>query len=115
MAALKPLGLDRQVEVVEDGEEALEFMQRRGRYADRAPGNPAVILLDLKMPKVDGLELLREVKADDEMGSTPVVVMTSSTEQSDVEESDRLNRPWPGPVPDARRTAGWPSSANHRS
>lgn len=90
LAALKPHGLDRNVQVVEDGEEALEFMQRRGRYADRIPGNPAVILLDLKMPKVDGLEVLREVKSHSETSSTPVVVMTSSTERSDVEKSYKL-------------------------
>jgi len=90
LAALKPYGLDQRVEVVEDGEKALEFMHRRGRYADRAPGNPAVILLDLKMPKVDGLEVLRDVKTHPEMSSTPIVVMTSSTEPSDLEESYRL-------------------------
>lgn len=90
LAALKLHGLDRNVQVVEDGEEALEFMQRRGRYADRIPGNPAVILLDLKMPKVDGLEVLREVKSHSETSSTPVVVMTSSTERSDVEKSYKL-------------------------
>jgi len=74
---------------VKDGEEGLEFLRRRGRYAD-AP-RPAIILLDLNMPKKSGLELLAEIKADENLRRIPVVVLTSSRAQHDVERSYDLH------------------------
>jgi CheY-like chemotaxis protein len=78
------------IEHVADGAEALDFLHARGRFAGRARGNPTVILLDLKLPKVSGLEVLREVKGDPELRPTPVVVLTSSREEKDLVESYRL-------------------------
>src|SRR5262249_2860999 len=80
-------------DVVRDGEEALDYLHRRGAHKDRPPGEPAVILLDLKMPKVGGLEVLREVKsshAAESLRCIPVVVLTSSREAQDVRECYRL-------------------------
>lgn len=67
-----------------DGAEALDYLHCRGAYAGRQPGNPAVILLDLKMPRVDGIEVLRQLKADPVLRMVPVVVMTSSREDRDL-------------------------------
>lgn len=78
------------VSLVRDGEEALDYLHKRGRYSGLADGNPVVVLLDLKLPKVSGLEVLREVKADPGLRSTPVVVLTSSREESDLVESYAL-------------------------
>lgn len=72
---------------VRDGVEALDFLQMRGKFAGREPGNPAVVLLDLKMPRLDGLEVLRHVKSDDTLKSTPVVMLTSSQDERDIRES----------------------------
>lgn len=72
---------------VRDGVEALEFLQMHGKFARRAPGNPAVVLLDLKMPRLDGLEVLRHVKSDDTLKSTPVVMLTSSQDERDIRDS----------------------------
>jgi CheY-like chemotaxis protein len=90
LAALAEHNLANEVVVVRDGAEALDYLHRRGRYKDRGPGEPAVILLDLKMPKVDGLEVLREVKNDAELRKVPVVMLTSSREEQDLVESYRL-------------------------
>jgi CheY-like chemotaxis protein len=84
LEALQEYNLANEVEVVRDGSEALDYLYRRGPYQDRTSGNPAVVLLDLKMPKVDGLEVLRKIKSDVELRSIPVVVMTSSREESDI-------------------------------
>ena len=73
-----------------DGVEALDYLYKRGSYADRADGYPVVILLDLKMPKVDGLEVLRVVKSDPVLRLIPVVVMTSSREEQDLIRSYEL-------------------------
>ena len=70
--------------------EALDYMNARGRFADRPRGNPAVVLLDIKMPKMDGLEVLKRMKADEGLRSVPVVMLTSSREESDLLESYRL-------------------------
>ncbi|MEJ2699646.1 MAG: response regulator, partial [Desulfuromonadales bacterium] len=78
------------VEWVKDGEEALDYLYARGQYADRNPSELAAILLDLKLPKVDGLEVLRIIKSDDALKFTPVVVLTSSREEKDLIESYRL-------------------------
>ena len=72
------------VVVVRDGAEALDYLFKRNAYANRTGGNPAVLLLDLKMPKVDGIEVLRQVKGDPQLRTIPVVVLTSSREEQDL-------------------------------
>jgi CheY-like chemotaxis protein len=89
--ALRKHNLANRLFWVKDGAEALDFVFCRGAYADRDPSRPPkLILLDLKMPKVDGIEVLRQVKADARVRAIPVVVMTSSNEEKDVVESYRL-------------------------
>jgi CheY-like chemotaxis protein len=88
--ALAEHRLANEVVHVRDGAEALDYLYRRGQFADRGPGQPAVVLLDLKMPKVDGLEVLRTIKADPELRVIPVVVMTSSSEEGDLVRSYEL-------------------------
>ncbi len=89
--ALRTNHLINPVHVVRDGEEALEFLFRTGRYADRPPASgPKVVLLDLKLPKVDGLEVLKRVKSDPTLQNLPVVMLTSSHEERDVIESYEL-------------------------
>jgi two-component system response regulator len=91
LRALKKQGLANKVQWLHDGAEALEFIFASGAYAGRSVNNrPKVILLDLKLPKVDGLEVLRRLKADASTKSIPVVVMTSSQEEQDIVESYRL-------------------------
>jgi two-component system response regulator len=86
--ALRKSKLTNLIHVVRDGEEALEFIFCQGPYSGRKIENgPKVILLDLKLPKVDGLEVLKRIKGDPRTKSIPVVVLTSSKEQSDVVES----------------------------
>jgi CheY-like chemotaxis protein len=76
--------LVNEIVVVNDGAEALDFLFCRGRYANRSTGNPALVVLDVKMPKVDGLEVLREIRADARLRLIPVVMLTSSREQADI-------------------------------
>ena len=90
LMALADYNLANEVVVVSDGEEALDYLYRRGDFKSRHPGNPVVMLLDLKMPKVDGLEVLRAIKADEQFKTMPVVVLTSSREESDLAESYQL-------------------------
>jgi len=90
LAALAEHKLTNQVVVVGDGVEALDYLYRRGAYEGREDGNPAVILLDLKLPKLDGLKVLRQLKGDEALRSVPVVVLTSSREERDLVESYRL-------------------------
>lgn len=90
LRALKKNHVANRVVWVKDGSEALDFIFRRGAYAGRANGNPRLILLDLKMPKVDGLEVLGKVKADNHTKAIPVVIMTSSHEERDLVESYKL-------------------------
>lgn len=78
------------VSVVKDGAEALDYLFCRGKYRMRTTGNPVVVLLDIKMPKVDGLQVLAAMKADDRFKTTPVVMLTSSREERDLVESYRL-------------------------
>ena len=83
--------LTNNIHLVRDGAEALEFIFRTGPYADRDPEEqPRVILLDLKLPKVDGLEVLRRIKGDPSTRSIPVVMLTSSREERDIIEGYRL-------------------------
>jgi CheY-like chemotaxis protein len=72
---------------VRDGVEALDFLTVRGAYAQREPGNPTLVLLDVKMPRLDGLEVLRQVKTNARLKTTPVVMLTSSQDERDVRES----------------------------
>ena len=87
---LEQYNLANEVVVVGDGEEALDYLRRQGKFIARANGNPAVILLDLKLPKMDGLEVLEQIKGDEELKVIPVVVLTSSREERDMVASYRL-------------------------
>ena len=88
--ALAANNLANRVVHVRDGAEALDYLHRRGPFAGRSDGQPVVVLLDLKMPKVDGLEVLRQMKGDPQLKLIPVVVMTSSREEGDVLHSYEL-------------------------
>jgi CheY-like chemotaxis protein len=90
LTALSENNLADEVAVVRDGVEALDYLYCRGSFAGRPAGNPVVILLDLKMPRMDGLQVLRQLKADDQLSMVPVVVLTSSRESSDLKECYRL-------------------------
>ncbi|MBE0596771.1 MAG: response regulator [Desulfuromonadales bacterium] len=90
MRALATYKLANAVHVVGDGAEALDYLFRRNAYADRPAGHPVVVLLDIKMPRVDGIEVLRQIKADPDLHVIPVVILTSSREERDVIESYRL-------------------------
>ncbi len=90
LAALGEYNLANEVYVVKDGAEALDYLWRRGTFATRPEGDPVVLLLDIKMPKVDGVEVLRQIKRDPRLRLLPVVVLTSSREECDVAESYRL-------------------------
>lgn len=88
LRALKKSGLANNIFVVNDGEEALDFLYCRNKFVNRNPNHsPKVILLDLKLPKVDGLEVLRTLKKDEEKKNIPVVVLTSSDQEKDMVES----------------------------
>ena len=84
LRALKKFKVKNDTNVVRDGAEALDYMFKTGPYADRKGGNPAVILLDLKLPKIDGLEVLRRLREDQRTRHQPVVILTSSDEQEDM-------------------------------
>ena len=90
MRALRKGKLANQIIWVKDGAEALEFIFRTGAYAGRPDQNPKLILLDLKLPKVDGIEVLKRVKADERTRVIPVVMVTSSAEGRDIIESYKL-------------------------
>ncbi len=91
LRALKKHHLANNIVVVTDGEEALDFIFARGAFSNRSVENhPKVILLDLKLPKVDGLDVLRAIKSDPRTQIIPVVVLTSSKQESDIVESYRL-------------------------
>jgi len=90
LAALEEHRLSNRVDIVRDGVEAMDYLYRRGAYTDRADSDPVVILLDLKMPRMDGLEMLRRIKKDQELKQIPVVMLTSSREEQDVVESYEL-------------------------
>jgi CheY-like chemotaxis protein len=90
LTALEEYHLANEVVVAGDGEEALDYLYRRGSFATRSNDNPAVLLLDLKLPKVDGLEVLQQIKSDENLKIIPVVVLTSSHEEKDMVASYRL-------------------------
>ena len=90
MTALEDYNLANEIVIASDGEEALDYLFCRGKFQHRSSDNPAVILLDLKLPKVDGLEVLREIKSDAKLRLIPVVVLTSSKEEKDMVTSYKL-------------------------
>jgi CheY-like chemotaxis protein len=90
LAALDEYNLANEVVVARDGAEALDYLHERGKFAGHANGLPVVVLLDLKMPKVDGLEVLRQMKEDPRLKQVPVVMVTSSREEQDLVRSYEL-------------------------
>ena len=90
LTALDEYKLANEVVVTGDGAEALDYLHCRGKFAARTKENPAVMLLDLKLPKVDGLEVLQQIKSDERLKLIPVVVLTSSREERDMVSSYRL-------------------------
>ena|SRR6266496_1795134 len=90
MAALKQNRIANEVVTARNGEEALDYLYRRGSFRTRPAGDPVVVFLDLKMPKVDGLEVLRQMKNDESLKLIPVVMLTSSREETDLVKSYRL-------------------------
>src|SRR2546428_11624818 len=87
LTALKENRLANEVVVVRDGVEALDYLYRRGQFQSRPAGNPAFVLLDLKMPRIDGLGVLRTLRSDQNLRSIPVVILTSSREERDLIDS----------------------------
>lgn len=90
LGALARNNLANEVVVARDGAEALDYLFRRDAFAARPPGNPVVVLLDLKMPKVDGIQVIRQMRADPALRSVPIVVLTSSRESLDLEQCYQL-------------------------
>jgi DNA-binding response OmpR family regulator len=90
LTALEDYNLANEVVVAHDGEEALDYLHYRGKFSARPDGNPAVLLLDLKLPKVNGLEVLQHIRADEKLKMIPVVVLTSSHEEKDMVASYKL-------------------------
>jgi CheY-like chemotaxis protein len=87
LTALSENRIGNEVVLVRDGAEALDYLYCRGGFAGRTDGNPVLVVLDLKMPKVDGIEVLRQVKSDPVLKHIPVVILTSSREEQDVVKS----------------------------
>ncbi len=90
LSALESYRLANEVVVARDGAEALDYLNRRGKFSGRPPEQPAVVLLDLKLPKVDGLEVLRQMKIASNLKKIPVVMLTSSREEQDLVKSYEL-------------------------
>jgi CheY-like chemotaxis protein len=90
LTALEDYNLVNDVVVTRDGQEALDYLYCRGQFSSRPNENPAVLLLDLKLPKVDGLEVLKQIKSDERLKMIPVVVLTSSHEEKDMMRSYKL-------------------------
>jgi CheY-like chemotaxis protein len=90
LTALDEYHLANEIVVARDGEQALDYLYCRGAFRDRVQGHPSVVLLDLKLPKVDGLEVLRQIKGDQNLATIPVVVLTSSREERDMVASYKL-------------------------
>ena len=90
LTALGEYNLANEVEVTRDGEKALDYLYSRGEFSARSHDNPAVMLLDLKLPKIDGLEVLQQIRSDERLKLIPVVVLTSSHEEKDMIRSYQL-------------------------
>lgn len=90
LTALQSLNLANEIVVVHDGAEVLDFLHQRNAYARREPVSPAVILLDLKMPRLDGIETLREIRGDPATRTLPIVILTSSREETDLVKGYQL-------------------------
>ncbi len=90
LAALGEKNLANRVVVAEDGEEALDYLYNRGKFADYEKSNPAVILLDIKMPKLNGIEVLKHIRSDPKLKYIPVIMLTSSREEKDLVDSYKL-------------------------
>src|SRR5690242_10656906 len=90
MTALEEYNLANEVVVTHDGKEALDYLYCRGEFTSRSNDNPAVMLLDLKLPKIDGLEVLQQIRSDERLKMIPVVVLTSSHEERDMIRSYQL-------------------------
>jgi CheY-like chemotaxis protein len=90
LAALAKSKLSNEVVVARDGGEALDYLYRRGKFHARPPTDPSVIFLDLKMPKVEGLEVLRQIKRDDQLNTIPVVILTASRDETGLAECYQL-------------------------
>ena len=90
MRALKRNGITNPVVALRDGAQALDYLRRRGEYKDRPAEHPAMVLLDLKLPRVGGLEVLAQLKADSDLKVLPVVVLTSSADERDVRKAYEL-------------------------
>jgi CheY-like chemotaxis protein len=90
LTALAEYNIVNEVVTARDGVEALDYLYRRGSFSQRPAGNPVVILLDLKMPRMDGVQVLRQLKADAQLRLIPVVILSSSRESQDLEECYRL-------------------------
>lgn len=90
LTALGEHNLANDTVVTRDGVEAIDYLYRRGKFANRKEGNPVVVLLDLKMPKMDGIQVLRQLKTDKQMCQLPIVILTSSREDRDLAECYKL-------------------------
>jgi len=90
LEALKDHNLANNVVVVRDGVETMDYLHREGKYKQRKPGNPAVLMLDIKMPRMDGLEVLKAIRNDNKLKMLPVVMLTSSREEQDLMKSYEL-------------------------
>jgi CheY-like chemotaxis protein len=90
MTALQEYNLSNEVVVARDGEEALDYLYSRGQFSDRDDNHPAVVLLDLKLPKINGLEVLQQVRSDQRLKLLPIVILTSSHEEKDLVRSYEL-------------------------
>lgn len=90
IAALTEKNLANEVDVAEDGEEALDYLYKRGKFANNSNGNPAVILLDIKMPKLNGIEVLRHIRSEPRFKFIPIIMVTSSREDKDLIECYKL-------------------------
>ncbi|MFA6055010.1 MAG: response regulator [Thermodesulfovibrionales bacterium] len=90
LGSLEEYNLANEVFVARDGAEALDYLYRRGQFADYPSGNPAVILLDLKLPKIDGFEVLKTIRSDERLKFIPVAILTSSREHNDLIQGYKL-------------------------
>lgn len=87
LSAFEESGLANEVDWVKDGQEALDYLFSTGAYAERREGSPAVVLLDIKLPKIDGLQVLERIKGDPQLRAVPVVMLTSSSQEADLARS----------------------------